>query len=174
VRPDQISTKLGWLDTRCYDVDAKPEGDTGLSYEQAKAPLQHLLIQRFQLTSHRESKDMSGYALVVAKGGPKLKKTGDSAKEGYIFSGGLRGESMSMSTLAGMLTLFVKQPVVDKTGITGDYEIDLKFAASETTDSSFPSVFTAVQEQIGLKLEPQKVPVEMLVIDHLEKVPTEN
>jgi len=174
VRPEQISTKLGWLDTQCYDVDAKPEGDTGLSYEQVKAPLQHLLMQRFRLASHHESKDMSGYALVVAKGGPKLKKAGDSAREGYIFFDGLRGESISMSSLAAMLASWVKQPVVDKTGITGDYEINLKFAPSETTDSSYPSVFTAVQEQLGLKLEPQKVPVEMLVIDHLEKMPTEN
>ena len=81
---------------------------------------------------------------------------------------------MSMSALAAMLALFAKQPVVDKTGIGGSYEINLKFAPNETTDSSYPSVFTAVQEQLGLKLESQKVPVEMLVIDHLDKMPTEN
>jgi uncharacterized protein (TIGR03435 family) len=175
VRPNQISTRLGWLGTQCYDVDAKSEGDTSLSYEEVKAPLQQLLIERFQLAFHREPKDVSGYALVVAKGGPKLSRAREgSAPKGYIFSDGLRGESMSMSALAAMLTSPVGQQVVDRTGIIGSYEINLKFAPSGATDSSYPSVFTALQEQLGLKLEPQKVPVEMLVIDHLEKMPTEN
>ena len=67
----------------------------------------------------------------------------------------------------------VKQPVVDKTGIDGEYELKLSFAP-EGKESTLPSVYTAVQEQLGLKLEPQKFPVNILVIDHLEKVPTEN
>ena len=79
-----------------------------------------------------------------------------------------------MAVLASMLTRPVGRPVVDKTGITGNYDIALNFAPEGSTDSTLPSIFTALQEQLGLKLEPQKVPVEMLVIDHLEKVPSEN
>jgi uncharacterized protein (TIGR03435 family) len=174
VRPNQISTKLGWLGTQCYDVDAKPDGDTGLSYEEVKAPLQQLLAERFQLAFHREPKDVNGYALVVAKGGPRLQKGKGGSTSAYILPDGLRGEGLSMTTLAAMLASPVGQQVVDKTGITGSYEINLKFAPSGATESQYPSIFTAVQEQLGLRLEPQKVPVEMLVIDHLEKVSSEN
>ena len=174
VPADQISSKLGWLDTQCYDVDAKPEGDIGLSYEEVKAPLQELLAKRFQLAFHRENKDVSGYALVVAKSGPKLQLVKDASTSAYILPDGLRSEGMSITMLAGMLSSPVGQQVIDKTGITGNYKIDLKFASSGATDSQYPSVFTAVQEQLGLKLEPQKVRVEMLVIDHLEKMPSEN
>ena len=79
-----------------------------------------------------------------------------------------------MAILAGMLARPVGRPVVDKTGITGKYDITLNFAPEGSTDSTLPSIFTALQEQLGLKLEPQKVPVEILVIDHLEKMPSEN
>jgi uncharacterized protein (TIGR03435 family) len=173
VRADQISSKLG-LDTQCYDVDAKPEGDTGLSYEEVKAPLQQLLAERFHLAFHRENKDVSGYALVIAKSGLKLQQGKDVSASAYIMPDGLRGEGMSMNTLAAMLSSPVGQQVVDKTGITGNYDIDLKYAPSGATESQYPSIFTAVQEQLGLKLEPQKLRVEMLVIDHLEKMPSEN
>ena len=174
VRADQISSKLGWLDTQCYDVDAKPEGDTGVSYEEVKAPLQQLLAKRFQLAFHRENKDVSGYALVIAKSGPKLQQGKGVPTSAYIMPDGLRGEGMSMNTLAAMLSSPVGQQVVDKTGIAGNYQINLKFAPSGATESPYPSIFTAMQEQLGLKLETQKVRVEMLVIDHLEKMPSEN
>jgi uncharacterized protein (TIGR03435 family) len=174
VRANQISTKVGWLGTQCYDLDAKPEGDAGLSYEQVQAPLRQLLIERFQLAFHRETKDVSGYAMVIAKGGPRLEKGKDSSAPAYILPDGLRAANLPMRALAGMLESPVGRRVVDKTGITGSYEINLKFAPTGAADSQYPSIFTAVQEQLGLKLEPQKVPVEMLVIDHLEKMPSEN
>jgi uncharacterized protein (TIGR03435 family) len=79
-----------------------------------------------------------------------------------------------MKSLAAMLAHPVGRPVINKTDITGNYEIKLSFAPDGSTDSPYPSIFTAVQEQLGLKLEPQKVPVEMLVIDHLEQTPSPN
>ena len=172
--PNHISAKEDWLETHCYDIDAKSENDLSLSYEQLHAPLQELLRQRFQLAFHRETKEVNGYALVVTRGGSRLQRGKDLMTEEYILPDGLRGESMSMSSLAALLASPTGRPVIDKTGITGNYNIDLKYAPSGATESQYPSVFTAVQEQLGLKLEPQKVPVEMLVIDHLEKVPTEN
>ncbi len=171
----QISGKdLGWLDSESYDVEAKSEGDVGLSYEQLRLPLQQLLAQRFKMVVHHEQKDIRGYALTVAKNGPKLQSSKEPMTTGYILRDGLRSPSISMRTFAAMLASPIRQPVVDKTGVTGNYDIKLSFAPDGSTDSPLPSIFTALQEQLGLKLEPQKVPVEMLVIDHLEKVPSEN
>jgi uncharacterized protein (TIGR03435 family) len=79
-----------------------------------------------------------------------------------------------MVLLASMLGRPLHVPVVDKTGIKGTYDIDLEFAPEDSADSSLPSMFTAIQEQLGLKLESQKVPMNMLVIDHCRHVPTEN
>ena len=79
-----------------------------------------------------------------------------------------------MLVFASMLGQTLGVPVVDRTGIKGTYEIDLKFAPEDSTDSPLPSIFTAVEEQLGLKLESQKVPLEMLVIDYCRRVPTIN
>ena len=87
---------------------------------------------------------------------------------------GLRAQNIPMRSLAAMLSHPIGGPVVDKTEIAGNYDFKLSYAPEGATDSTLPSIFTAVQDQLGLKLEPQKVPVEMLVIDHVEKVPTEN
>jgi uncharacterized protein (TIGR03435 family) len=79
-----------------------------------------------------------------------------------------------MKTLASILERPAGHPVVDKTGIAGNFEIKLRYAPPNDSKSDLPDFFTALQEQLGLKLEPQKVPVEMLVIDHADKIPTEN
>lgn len=171
----QISGEnLGWIDSELFDVEAKPEGDAILSYEQVKPLLQNLLRQRFKLAFHREQKDFRGYGLMVAKSGSKLQASKEPSSGVYILRDGLRGRGIPVTVLASMLARPVGQPVVDKTGITGNYNIVLNFAPEGSTDSTLPSIFTALQEQLGLKLEPQKVPVEMLAIDHLEKVPSEN
>jgi uncharacterized protein (TIGR03435 family) len=175
INDDQISGKnLDWLNFELYDVEAAPEGDAPLSYEQLRLPLQQLLAQRFHLTFHHEWKDKQGYTLVVAKGGSKLTPAKDIAATGYILQDGLRSPSLSMRSLAAMLAHPLGRPVINKTDLTGNYEIKLNFAPDGSTDSSYPSIFTAMQEQLGLKLEPQKVPVEMLVIDHLDQTPSPN
>jgi uncharacterized protein (TIGR03435 family) len=114
---------------------------------------------------------------VVAKGGAKLTATKGDQPPGtrvHIVSGDLQGLNWSMQTLAAMLQTPAGLPVIDKTGIKGSYDIKLEYAPQLDADSSLPSVFTALQETLGLKLESQKVPVEMLVIDHVDRVPTEN
>jgi uncharacterized protein (TIGR03435 family) len=175
IEKDQISEKnLDWLDSTFYDVEAVPTGDAPLSYEQLRVPLQQLLAQRFHLTFHHEWKDMQGYALVVAKGGSKLTAAKDITATGYILRDGLRSPSISMKSFAAMLAYPLGRPVVDNTAITGSYDIKLSFAPDGSTNSPLPSIFTAVQEQLGLKLEPQKVPVEMLLIDHLDRTPSPN
>jgi uncharacterized protein (TIGR03435 family) len=165
-----------WLDSAKFNVDAKlPDGAP-----QSQVPLmmQAMLADRFKLQVHRETKTRPEYELVVAKGGPKLQAPRDSdpnpgsssTSEG---SGQIRikGAAVPISTLIGRLTGYAGAPVLDRTGLTGQYTFTLTFAPMVETsvqDENLPSVFTAVQQQLGLKLEPTKGPVEVLVIDHAE------
>jgi len=174
ISDNTISAKPDWFDSTFYSVKAKPEGDTALTYDQYKPLLQQMLKQRFKLAVHHETRDVPGYVLVVAKDGPKLKPGKETAAYGYILPDGLQSPSESIGSLAAMLARPLGRPVIDKTGIAGNYEINLSYAPAASTDSTLPSIFTAVQEQLGLKLESQKVPQDFLVIDHIEKVPTEN
>jgi uncharacterized protein (TIGR03435 family) len=174
VSESEIVSAPSWIDSQRYDVSVKAAGDAKITYEQLKAPMQALLTQRFHLATRRGSKEMAGYALVAAKGGTKLKESNGRASQPIILPKGLQGAGMSMATLAGMLARVVRRPVVDKTGMTGLYEIKLSYAPENGSDASLPSVFTALQEQLGLKLDSQKVTVETLVIDHVERTPVEN
>jgi uncharacterized protein (TIGR03435 family) len=176
VSDNRIASKPEWMDSTFFTVKAKPEGDVALTQKQYRPLLQQLLQQRFKLAVHHETRDIQGYALVVSKGGPKLTpaKEKDTGATAYILEDGIRGQSMSIEGLASLLTRPLGQPVLDKTGIEGNYILNLTFAPPNSTESTLPSVFTALQEQLGLKLEPQKVPTDFLVIDHVEKVPTEN
>jgi len=176
VRPNQLAGSPNWFSEERYDITARMPGEENLTQQTFKVPLQLLLAERFKLVTHRETTDVQGYALVVAKGGPKLQKGTGPPVGTAIRRGGLSGHNASMRNLAAMLERPVGRPVEDKTGIGGTYEFELKYAegTEPSAESSLPSVFTVLQEQLGLKLEPQKVAVEMLVIDHVERVPTEN
>jgi uncharacterized protein (TIGR03435 family) len=171
---ERVSGKQNWMSSEYYDITARPEGDQGLSYQQLRPMLQQLLVERFKLSFHRETKDAQGYALVVAKTGPKLQATKGAPSRPALLKGGLRADNISIRTLAAMLAKPAGRPVVDQTGIDGNFDITLDYAPEGATDSSLPSIFTALQEQLGLRLVPQKVPVETLVIDHAERVPIEN
>jgi uncharacterized protein (TIGR03435 family) len=181
VKFNQIASRPAWFDANNYVVKAKPEGDTGLTYEQLRPLLQQLLKQRFHLALHHETRDVPGYALVVAKGGPKLELSKEAPPMGYITQTQLR--SSTVQTLALMLAIPLARPVIDKTGLTGNYNILLNFEPVGATpsedsdgpaDSPPPSIFIAIEEQLGLKLESQKVHQDFLIIDHAEKIPTEN
>jgi uncharacterized protein (TIGR03435 family) len=164
-----------WLDSQLYDIEAKVDGNALLTLEQMRPLLQNLLEQRFHLTIHRGQKEVTGYALVVAKGGPRLQTSkGGEQPFGYILPDGIQDQNAPIQSLAAMLTIPAGGPVVDKTGIVGKYDFKLKFATANHPDSNLPDLFTAVEEQLGLKLVPQKVPAETLVIDHADKIPTEN
>ncbi len=172
---DYISAMPGWMESQEYDVSAKVEGDQQLTLEQMRPMLQRLLEQRFHLVFHRETRMTSGFALVVAKGGPKLHLSKDDSKPfAQMLPNRLDATHMDTAHFAGVLAHRVGQPVVDKTGLTGIYDFRLSYAPTNDPSSSLPDLFTALQEQLGLKLESQKVPVEMLVVDHADKIPTEN
>jgi uncharacterized protein (TIGR03435 family) len=171
-----------WIDTALFDIAAKIPN--GASRDQVPLMLQALLADRFKLALHRETKELPMYALVVAKNGPKFKT---SESESGITSNSSRTHwhvtaNVSMRGFAEFLTEEAGRPVVDQTGLTGSYDLTLDWApdnAVATPDApndsaAGPSLFTALQEQLGLKLDSTKGPVEILVIDRAEKTPTEN
>jgi uncharacterized protein (TIGR03435 family) len=163
-----------WMKTEHYDITAKMPA--GATQEQFPAMLRKLLEQRFQLRVHRESKVLSAYALVVSSGGLKMhpSKTGQGGTTQWGM-GHVEAHEISLAYLAASLHGWVGRPVVDQTGIQGVFDFTLDWAEDEEHEAAgIPSIRTALEEKLGLKLEPRKLPVEMLVIDHLEKKPTEN
>src|SRR5262249_20360970 len=146
----------------------------------------NLLADRFHLAIHREMKEVSGYVLVIGKDGPRISASKDGAGSSLGGTSTQRrpdgsssqhfvARKTSMIYVALMLGVITHRPVVDRTGLTGEFTFDLEFAPPDAPlgESSAPSVFTAVQEQLGLKLESAKVPAEVLIIDLAEK-PSEN
>jgi uncharacterized protein (TIGR03435 family) len=111
---------------------------------------------------------------LIAKGGSKLKTSTSDFNRAQFRPGVVQGWNEPMKVLVQLLGYSSGRPVADRTGLKGNYDFDLRYAPLEDTNSALPSIFTALQEQLGLKLEKQMVPVEMFVIDHLDKVPTEN
>jgi uncharacterized protein (TIGR03435 family) len=172
----QISGGPNWVTSAHFDIAARASGDAPLTKEQVRSMLKALLADRFQLKVHRETKEMPAYALVVGRNGPKLKDP-DMSKPGMrTTSNGagihIRAWQGNMEQLANQLSVTAGRPVLDKTGITGIYAYQLDFNLSNTSiisDSDIPAMSTAVQEQLGLRLEPQKAPTEILVIDSAEK-----
>jgi uncharacterized protein (TIGR03435 family) len=175
VKPYQVVAP-DWANSERFVVIAKASGPT--PQPRLMEMLQTLLAERFKLAFHREMKDVAGYALVLSKNGMKLKEdaANDSSKASSVDSddnGGVVFNRVSMGMLAGGLTGSLNQPVLDETGLKGAYTFHLAWASELTDTSSAPSIFTAVQETLGLKLEPRRVPLEMFVVDHVER-PAEN
>jgi uncharacterized protein (TIGR03435 family) len=154
--------------------------------EQFQLQVRQLLAERFKLVVHTETRELPVYALVVAKGSPKLKAAQKpDSNSGRSRTGYLNGEGMTMEHLANSLTRTssaeLGRLVIDKTGLTGKYDLTLRWTPDTGNppmlngepDTSAPSIFTAIQEQLGLKLESTKGPVSVLVIDHAE-LPTLN
>jgi uncharacterized protein (TIGR03435 family) len=161
--PDALSTDR-------YDVIAKPP--SGSSKDQIMLMLQSLLEERFKLAVHRETKELPIYALVAAKGAPKFRPVLDDGTAGAIDSGGghqIRAHHISMELLAAALQGYIGDKVVDATGLTGLYDLNLDFNVDEGKPFEGPTIFEAVQRQLGLKLDERKGPVEVVVIDHVEK-----
>jgi uncharacterized protein (TIGR03435 family) len=188
----QLAGDPSWIGDQRYDIVAKmAAGEVKAPRDpermpQMRAALQALLADRFQLVIHRETKMMPAYALVVAKSGFKLKETTDDGKGNFSSNRGkFTAHEISMEILARNLSGILSSPVVDATGIKGVFDLTLEWSpdevqspvkaggevseAAEPGAPAGPSIFTALQEQLGLKLETQKAPVEMIVIDRIEK-----
>jgi len=162
-----------------YDVSIKPESGGSVTLERIRPMLRAFLQERFRLETHPDTKQEAGYALVAAKSGPKLKESDSNEKVvGNINVGSLVLRRATLNQIAGLLSQPLGKTVVNQTGIAGTYNADLQFAPEGSelsqTGTPRPSIFTAVQEQLGLKLEPQKITTDILVIDSCERAPTGN
>jgi bla regulator protein blaR1 len=208
VRDFQISAGPAWINTDRFDISAKgnsqDEVDTEvdpakLTGEQRKTGLErererlrNLLADRFQLVVRHETKEQQVYALVVAKGGPKFHESKEGKDMIRMGRGMLSAQGVEPAMFASTLSQQLGRPVIDKTGLTGKYDIDLKWTPDPgqgpatpfgppppgaqlppPPDPNGPSLFTALTEQLGLRLEAEKGPAELLVIDRVEK-PSEN
>lgn len=164
-----------WLESERFDITAKTE-----SGNPEPQMLQAVLAERFKLAAHRETKEQTLYELVVAKNGPKLKKSDPGEDDTTSRRGHLTATRVSMPRLALFLAgpnIRLGRPVVDKTGLDGVFDFTLDWTLDSDAEKSPdhpPSIFVALQEQLGLKLEARKGPVEVLIVDHVEKLPTEN
>ena len=179
VKEDLISGMPKAVNDARFDVMAKAVDPdlkvlSKLTREQYRAMLRPFLMDRFQVKVHTEIKQMPVYEMVVVKGGPKFTEAAESSKEHsgtYINNRELTAYSISMTTLANSLYNQVQRTVIDKTGLTGKYDVALKWSPEDSADpasDAAPPIFTALREQLGLKLQPATRPVEVLVVDHAE------
>jgi len=192
LHPKQLTGGPAWLETQYYDLTAKPDVDGQPSVKQLRTMVQKLLADRFKLTFHHDKKDLSVYMLIVGKTGSKLTKS-DADPNGLpgLFFRGLGALTVRNATLLDFTGLMqasvLDRPVVDQTALAGKWDFSLNWtpdetqfggragqlpAASDKADAP-PDLYTAIQQQLGLKLEPTKAPVDVLVIDRVEK-PSEN
>ncbi|MGA8937899.1 MAG: TIGR03435 family protein [Acidobacteriaceae bacterium] len=175
----QIANKPSWLETNLYDVIAKPEPGVHLTRDELKPRLQDLLRQRFHLIAHTEIRPIRGYALLIAKGGTHLTPTVGGHFPGFrtnVSPGQMRGFNWSMPILAKYLTAPSGFPVVDQTNLAGSYDIAFSYEPNPDAhpDSNLPPLNVALKQSTGLLLKPQKIPVQTLVIDSVDKTPTPN
>jgi uncharacterized protein (TIGR03435 family) len=184
LHPNLIAGASGWMESERYDIIGKPEPGKLPREDELKAMLRTLLADRFKLEFHRAPKDSSVYVLVIAKAGPKLKERravdGDASTSLSFQGARLPARSVSMPMLAEALqTVVLDRPVIDGTGLKGKYDFDLVWmpepdqflgrGADVPSDANAPSIFTAIQEQLGLRLDSRKAPLESLIVDHAEK-----
>ena len=169
-----------WTHSERYDINGKMNRELfdANASDPFRAPrlVQSLLAERFKLRIHREKRELSVYALTSTGKAPLKNVDVDCVRErsrcGVKFTPGhLTAGAMTMETFAGMLAPQVQQMVVNHTGLAGQYDLELEWAEDAASDKA--SIFTAVQEQLGLKLEPVREPVDVVVVDHLER-PTED
>ena len=179
IKSFQISGGPGWLTTDNYDIEAKTGTSRDLNDIEFRPYLQALLADRFHFKYHRDTKELQFYSLTLAKNGAKMTAhAGEGTDSSNNINNGsgntaLSSVNSSMANFAGLLGRRMDRLVVDKTDLKGGYDFKLEWAPNPTAESTDPSIFTALEEQLGLKLESTKGPVEIIVIDNLER-PSEN
>jgi uncharacterized protein (TIGR03435 family) len=189
--PKQIVDAPAWFGTDLFDIEAKPDAEGRPSMKQMATMAQKLLEERFALKFHHETRELPVYTISVATGGPKMTKTasGPNDPPAFFFRalGDLTVRNQNMTDFAQwMQNGVMDRPVVDQTGLTDRYDFQLKWTPDESQFAAFrgvgsvvpppkddptapPQLYTAISEQLGLKMGPAKVPVDVIVIDHAEK-----
>jgi len=187
----QIVDAPAWFGTDLYDIEGKPDTEGLPSMKQLGMMVQELLADRFKLTFHHDKRELSVYVISLASGGPKMTKSTASPDDdqGFTFKrlGNLTVSNMTIADFASwMQSGVMDRPVVDQTGLTDRYDFQLKWTPDESQFGQFrgsgttvhppndnpdapPSLYTALQEQLGLKMRPGKVPDDVIVIDHVER-----
>lgn len=167
-----------WLSSERFNIDAKiPDGDSNADLP---AMLQTLLAERFHLSFHNEARELAGFVLTIESSGAKLDPARDL--KGYSMPRDRSGIHLkgvlTVQTLADVLSQTLRQPVINQTGLEGPFAMNLDFAPDtlDVSDNDSPALplSAAISKQLGMKLEPKKVPVKMIVIDHIDKVPGDN
>ncbi len=177
----QIVGGPSWLSIDRYDVSGVPDAPRVPNVTQLRGMYQKLLTERFHLVIRREMREMPVYAMTVAKGGPHLKvadpaETMNAGNSGNASQRILRITNMSMKDFAANLDFYEDRPVIDRTGLPGNYDFTLRWAydvATENATGAPPPLFTAIREQLGLRMDAVKGQAEVIVIDHVER-PSEN
>jgi uncharacterized protein (TIGR03435 family) len=196
INPRDVVNRPVWLDTK-YDLVCQPAGEGQPSLQQWNAMLQKLLAERFRFSFHWDKKEAPVYVLTVSKNGSKLTASTSDPKRPPNLAmparGRFRGRNATTADLANNLMSLLDRPVIDRTGISGHYDIALNWTVDDFQASrilsgipapgdskefsnstiEFPDLFTALQEQLGLKLESTKGLVDVMVIDRIER-PSEN
>jgi uncharacterized protein (TIGR03435 family) len=185
LQPTEIQGGPGWLDSDHFDITAKPDLSNGTpTKEQLALMLRGLLVERFHLSVHEATKDMAVYQLVAAKDGAKLKpaeNVGAGTQTKQVARGLIGGKGMPMQYLTDTLTSVLGRPVKDQTGLAGNYDFRLQWMPDETehllgapapagAEMSGPSLFQALQDQLGLRLQATKAPTRIVVVDKVERL----
>ncbi len=173
----QIAGIPHWAESSHFDIVARSPGGTAPTKDELHQMVRTLLAERFHLKVHNETRELPVYALTIGKSGPKLDEPDTTKPPGLRTMANGTGIHITswqtpMKRLAEQLSVTAGRPVLDQTGLTGAYAFKLEFNPM-TTESELPSMSTAVQDQLGLRLEPRKAPIEILVIENAEK-PSEN
>jgi uncharacterized protein (TIGR03435 family) len=162
-----------WVASEPWDVQAKAE-DPSVTESELKRMLQVLIAERFKLQFHSETNESQGFILVTGKSAPKLTEDHSDAPRRMYFNGqDATFQNARLEDFARFLSGPIGAPVFDKTGLEAAFRFEFHIPPSQSGDADSPSIFTAVQEQLGLRLESTKVSLDAFVIDHVEK-PTEN
>jgi uncharacterized protein (TIGR03435 family) len=182
----QIASKPGWMDTDKWDIEVKPDTPGMPNPVQVRVIVQKLLAERFGLQFHEEKRKLAAYGLIVSKDGPKMTKTADASSSPNLLlypQGVLIARSATIADLTKVLQNHILgQPMVDKTGLEGRWDFTMRWTPDETQFGDVPvplprpaddanappPLFTAIQKQLGLKLEAQKADVPVLVVDHVD------
>jgi len=181
LQPFQLVGVPAWANDTYYDINAKPAPGSATGREQMSAMLQALLVERFRLTFHREARLVDGFALVPVQRGTLGRNLRASpldcektpairaCAQGGIGDSAFRASGVPMWSLIQQLVVAVNGPVTDETGLSGPYDIDLRWSNEASPTDDLPSLFTAIQEQLGLRLERRRVSADMFVVDRFER-----
>jgi uncharacterized protein (TIGR03435 family) len=178
INQNQIVDAPNWIRDEHYDMDGKTSAEADPTVPEQQQLIRKLLADRFGLRFHREKRELAAYALVVAKGGPKLVPAAHpnaqpgQHNEGHGTQTTRSFTSAAMSDFVLTMQFFLDRPLVDQTGLNGRYDFELTYTYADASNSdpdAPPPLFTALQEQLGLRFQPTKALTEVLAVDHVDR-----